>query len=537
MSRLKKKLQTLDKQSLYGFKIGLEKESLRINQSEKISGKRHPKALGSPLTHPYITTDYAEALLELITPPCNSSAATLDFLSATETYVYHHLNKEFLWNTSMPCSLNNDDDIIIAQYGESNIGKMKTIYRRGLGHRYGKMMQVIAGVHFNFSFPQQLWLDLLHQSQSNLSVQNYINQSYMDMTRNIQRYGWLVIYLFGASPAISKTFVKGLPNSLQKLDKDSFYEPYATSLRMGDIGYTNSREGKSGIHIGYNSLEEYISSMRNATSQQCLKYEKIGVKKQGTYQQLNANILQIENEHYSTVRPKQVLHDLEKPIHALQTRGIEYIELRSLDINPYSPTGLTLHQLHFLEVFMCFCLFKNSPLTTAMETQEINYNQCRVAHQGRKPGLKIQHFGDPILLQEYAGNLFNDLQQVAEKLDQTYACSRYSDAVQAHQKMISNPALTPSARILAEMHEHRESFIEFSLRKSYQQRDHYLKKQMDIRHFEKFEQLSQTSLQQQKTLEKKDISDFEQFLKQYQAGKKKPCKHSIKQQEHNTMLV
>ena len=537
MSKLKEKLSALDVKSLGGLKIGLEKESLRVNKNGYLSTQPHPRALGAPLTHPYITTDYAEALLELITPPCHSSSEALSFLSETESFVHQHLNDEKLWATSMPCSLRSEDDIKIAHYGHSNIGKMKNIYRKGLGFRYGKPMQIIAGVHFNFSFSKQLWFDLHQQCQSKHSIQDYINQSYMDMTRNIQRYGWLVIYLFGASPAVCKTFVNGVSNKLLKFDKDSYYKPYATSLRMGDIGYTNNKEGKSGIHIDYNSLEEYISSMSKAINQPCLEYEKIGVKKQGIYQQLNSNILQIENEHYSTVRPKQVLYDLEKPINALQARGIEYIELRSLDINPFSPTGLSLHQLNFLEVFMSFCLFENSPATTALEAQEINYNQCWVAHHGRRPDLKIQHLGEAILLQEHADNLFHDLHKVAEKLDQTFHCSRYSDAVLEHQKMIKNPALTPSARILAEMHDKKESFIEFSLKKSYQHRDYYLKKEINVQHFKKFNHLSLSSLQQQENLEKKDIVDFEQFLKQHQAIQRKPYKHNIQQQERNSILV
>jgi len=517
-SSFNEKLDRFDSEKLFGLKIGLEKESLRVKENGRISDQAHPQALGSPLTHPYITTDYAEALLELITPPCESSAETLDFLATTEAFVYHHLNHEKLWTTSMPCALNGEDDIQIARYGSSNIGQMKTIYRRGLGHRYGKLMQVIAGVHFNFSFPEPFWRTLhqLDKNAEHLSLRNFKDQSYMDMIRNIQRYGWLVIYLFGASPAISKTFLKGMPGSLSKLDQDSYYEPYATSLRMGDIGYTNSKEGKSGIHIGYNSLAEYLATMRQAINCPSKEYARIGIRKNGRYQQLNTNILQIENEHYSTVRPKQILNTLEKPVDALEQRGIEYIELRSLDINPFCPTGLTLQQLHFLEVFMSFCLFKDSPTMSPDENKELNLNQLLVAHQGRQPGLELHRSGRLVLLKDLAKQIFEQLTAMAGKMDQTYACERYSQAVRAHYDMIENPDLTPSAQVLGEMREKQESFMAFTLRKSCQHRDFYLSHKMDSEKFRFYNQISRESLLQQQSIEEQEVIDFEKFMDAYQ---------------------
>ncbi|MCG8426389.1 MAG: glutamate--cysteine ligase, partial [Chromatiales bacterium] len=215
---------------------GVEKECLRVSPDGSIAPSPHPQSLGSALTHPYITTDYSEALIEFITPPFVDSADALSFLCDTQKFVYQNLGPETLWATSMPCVLEGGANIPLAQYGSSNAGTMKTVYRRGLGHRYGRVMQVIAGVHFNFSFNTALWpiyQELLGDQQPSRA---FIDASYMGLTRNLQRYGWLIPYLFGASPAVCKSFLAGKPTRLESFDESTYYEPYATSLRMGDIG-------------------------------------------------------------------------------------------------------------------------------------------------------------------------------------------------------------------------------------------------------------------------------------------------------------
>jgi len=514
MSDFKLNVNNIDPHLFSGMKIGLEKEALRVEQAGYISRQEHPRSLGAPLTHPYITTDYAEALLELVTPPRNSSAKVLEHLEFTQSYVYRHLGHEMLWTTSMPCALESEDDIKLAQYGHSNMGQLKHIYRRGLGHRYGKLMQIIAGIHFNFSFSLPLWQNLHGCSRSAKTLRQFRDQSYMDTIRNIQRYGWLIIYLFGASPAISKSFLGGVPGSLKKLDFDSFFEPYATSLRMGDIGYTNSKEGKSGFRISYSNIQEYLSSMRRAITTPCSEYEKLGVYKKGEYQQLNCNILQIENEHYSSVRPKQLLQGLEKPVDALQDRGIEYIELRSLDINPYFPSGINLQQMNFLEVFMNFCLLNNSADISLQEQHEINLNQSIVAHRGRKPGLKLQRQGQVLSLKEWGKQIFESLQVVAEQLDLAFACQRYSNAVKQQLKVVEDPNLTPSAKILMEMLEKKESFMAFSLRKSQQHREYFLNLELAEKNKAYLSQIAKESIRKQ-TIEEKDSQSFREFLEQY----------------------
>ena len=344
--------------------FGLEKESLRVAEDGKISQLPHPPRLGSALTHPYITTDYSEALLELITPPLTPGSAALDFLRDIHQFVYQTVDNEMLWASSMPCIVTGEASIPIAQYGSSNPGVMKTVYRKGLAYRYGKMMQVIAGVHYNFSYSPAFWQRFAEIDGVATVDQSYINQQYFAMIRNLQRYGWIVAYLFGASPAVCRSFIDGPNVGLEEYDPYTYYQPYATSLRLGDIGYQNHKEGESGVKANYDSIDTYVNSLRCAINTPYDKYAKFGVKVDGEYRQLNANILQIENEYYSSVRPKQVTQSREEgALSALDKRGVKYVELRSLDLNVFEPSGISQTQTYFLEVFCLFCLFHYSPVS------------------------------------------------------------------------------------------------------------------------------------------------------------------------------
>jgi glutamate--cysteine ligase len=279
---------------LQGGRKGVEKESLRVTPEGAIAQTPHPLALGSALTNEHITTDYSEALIELVTPAFTHSWELLQYLLDLHQFVYRHLGEELLWATSMPCAIEHDEDIPIAQYGSSHIGRMKTIYRNGLGLRYGRMMQAISGVHFNYSFPQDFWDALAHINQSKLPRADFISEQYFGVLRNYRRFGWLVLYLFGTSPAVSKGFFGGREITLPALDADTVYEPYGTSLRMSDIGYRNKNQAT--VSVSVNSLGDYVRDLSTAISTPYPPYQKLGVKVGGEYLQLNANILQIENE-------------------------------------------------------------------------------------------------------------------------------------------------------------------------------------------------------------------------------------------------
>lgn len=498
---------------------GLEKESLRVSPDGSIAHTPHPKALGSALTHPYITTDYSEALTELITPPFQKAGEALDFLLDTHKFVYDHLDDEILWGTSMPCVLAGGENIPIARYGSSNQGIMKSVYRRGLGHRYGRTMQVIAGVHYNYSVQEAFWPVYQALETDRRPLRAFVDSTYLGLTRNLQRYGWLIPYLFGASPAVCKSFLGGKPTDLESFDANTYYEPFATSLRMGDIGYTNSKEKGIGIKASYDSLEAYIDSLARAIDTPCPIWEKIGVVVEGRYEQLNSNILQIENEYYSTVRPKQLLEGMEKPVLALKQRGVRYIELRSLDVNAYHPLGVSEEQLHFLEAFMLFCLLQDSPPINVQEQREIDQNLGGVAHRGRDPSLYLMRQGREIRLRQWARELCQAIAVICELLDENDPDHPYSDALRVQRERIEDPDRTPSAMMLAEMRREGEGFYHFAKRLSLQHNSYFGDLRQSPERVDFFRKQAELSLKRQAVVEAEPQPPFDQFLEAYFAQK------------------
>lgn len=502
-------------EALAASKIGLEKESLRVSPEGGISQTPHPAAWGSPLTHPQITTDFSEALAELVTPPCDSIAEALQSLDDIQTFVYRNLENEILWATSMPCVVAGETSIPLAQYGSSNAAQMKTAYRRGLGLRYGRAMQVIAGVHFNYSYSESFWQQYQKLLGNSDDLQAFISDQYMGLIRNLLRYGWLVPYLFGASPAICKSFLNGKPTILQAFNSNTCFQPYATSLRMGDIGYQNNKEEMTGIKACYDSLDAYIESMRCAITTPYSGYEEIGVKVNGEYRQLNANILQIENEYYSTVRPKQILQGDEKPSTALQKRGVAYVELRSLDVNAFDPHGINSEQMFFLEVFMLFCLLQASPPLSQSEITAIDENLLLVAHQGRMPGLDLWRGEEKISLQDWASELCHRMTAVAGLLDRANYCENYFSSVKSQIGSVFDSDLTPSARMLAEMEQHGEGFFHHAQRMSKQHDRYFRNHPFAEEKIQFFENMARASLAKQQQIEKDDSITFDEYLENY----------------------
>jgi len=495
--------------------IGLEKESLRVAPAGGIAVTPHPSVLGSPLTHPYITTDYSEALLEFITPPITGIEDALGFLRDAHKFVYQRMGEEILWATSMPCILAGPESIPIAQYGSSNAGTMKTVYRRGLGHRYGRLMQVIAGVHFNYSLPEAFWIAYQGLEGDTGQLQDFVSASYFALIRNLQRVGWLVPYLFGASPAVCQSFMGGKPTTLPRFDESTYYQPYATSLRMGDIGYQNSKELGTGVKACYDDLDAYVTSLAHAIETPCPEYEKIGVVVNGEYEQLNANILQIENEYYSSVRPKQIPNENEKPGLALKGRGVRYIELRSLDVNAFHPLGIDANQLHFLEALMLFCLFAQSPPIGLHERREIDRNQGGAAHRGRDPRLYLERNGREIKLTHWARQICTSMQGLCEVLDGGGPNGPYTASLRHQRELIDDPESTPSARMLCEMRDRGEGFYNFAKRMSLRHREYFEGFELDIDREQFFLEQAALSWQRQREIEAADDVNFDDYLQRY----------------------
>ncbi len=498
--------------ALSGGLRGVEKESLRITTSGGLSQQPHPYCLGSKLTHAEITTDYSEALLELITEPMQSAEAVCQRLHDIHTFVYHCLGDELLWATSMPCAVEDEQAIPIADYGPSNIGMMKHVYRRGLAWRYGRVMQAIAGVHFNYSVPMESWPQLYRLAGATGELEDFISDSYFGLIRNFQRIGWLIPYLFGASPAICKSFTAGEAHGFEEFDAGTFYLPHATALRMSDIGYKNAHQGRLGI--SYNSLNEYVEGLTRAIETPEPEYEQFGVVVDGEYRQLNSNVLQIENEYYSFIRPKQLAESGEKPTLALKRRGVRYVEVRALDVAVHEPIGISVQQIQFVEALLLYCLLSPSDAIDESDRLEIERNQTAVALAGRDPELMLARKGEAVRLRDWGRELLAAMQPLCQWLDQS-GSGGYVDALLMQMAKIEDAELTPSAQILADMSFRNESFYQYALRRSREWANYFADQELSDEVMAKFRQSASESHARQAELEAQPQKPFAEFLGDY----------------------
>ena len=489
---------------------GIEKESLRVTPSGALAGTPHPVGLGSPLTHPHITTDFSEAQPELITGVHDSATACLAELTDIHRFVHGHLDDELLWASSMPCILEDDAAIPVGRYGGSNVGRTKTIYRVGLGHRYGRLMQTISGVHYNFSLPPSLW-PAVAAARGDAFDSAAPTRGYFALIRNFRRRAWLLAYLFGASPAVCKSFVRRRPHTLESFDEGSLYLPHATSLRMGPLGYQSAAQ--SSLHVSYNSLEAYGETMRDALTHPYPAYEAIGLKDgDGNYLQLGTALLQIENEFYGAIRPKRRARPGERPIQALNARGVEYVEVRCLDLDPFAPVGIDVDTMRFMDVFLLSCLLADSPPDSAEESERMLANQLAVVERGRAPELWLEGLRGPRRQTEWAAEILAECEVTAALIDDAVGGEEAARAVAAQQEKVANPAATPSARILAAMQAERTPFFHFAMGQSAQHKRHFLAQPFAAATGERFERLSRESLAEQARVEAADAEPLDAYL-------------------------
>lgn len=511
---------------LAGMQRGIEKESLRMQANGFLAQTDHPEALGSALTHPHITTDYSEALIELITPPFDHPKQALDFLRQLHVVVQQNLPEgETLWPLSMPCMLDRDENNIpLAQYGNSNLGKFKTLYRRGLGVRYGRRMQTIAGLHYNISFPDSLFAawqqhdataDLNQQSQQpqQQSAQDYRSERYFGLIRNFLRLSPLVVYLLGASPSVCACFLSGREHHLQPLVSGTMYLPNATALRMGRLGYQNSAQRQLGIH--YNNMQDYIQGIEKAIRTPYQPFSELGLDDgQGEPLQINDHVLQIENEYYSPIRPKQIPKSGETPAQALKQRGVAYIELRAVDINPYSDIGIDLETACFLEIVALYALLQDSPAIDEDEQSRIDRNLASVVDRGRQAGLSLETSTGEQLFDPWAAHHLQQMQTLAQLLDQADGAQLYQNALALMQTRLADTSLTLSAQVLKDTVEAGGSWRfghALASRYANQQREQTLTpEQQDY-----FGQVAQQSWQAQQQLEQQPAADFSSYLAPY----------------------
>jgi len=494
-----KRLAALPREVLSGLRRGVEKESLRVRPDGALSPVPHPAPLGSALTHSRITTDFSEAQLELITGVHASADACVQELTEIHQVVYRAIGDELLWCASMPCRLPSEDAIPLGRYGSSNIGRMKTVYRMGLSHRYGRRMQTICGIHYNFSLPNHL-----------------SNDAYFGLIRNFRRNSWLLLYLFGASPAVCASFVAGRAHELDRLAGDTLYLPYATSLRMGRLGYTS--DAQSSLAVSYNSLESYATSLEAALTTPYPPYEAIGIRNGDDYRQLATSLLQMENEFYGTIRPKRIIRRGERPLHALRERGVEYVEVRLMDLDPFRPVGIVADTMRFLDVFLLHCLVCDSTPDNPQELAEILGNKQRVASRGREPGLSLTRGGQDIALADWGREVLGECEAIAAALDAANATGAHRAALAAAVAALDDPARTPSARVLEAMaREHDNSYVRFVLAQSRKHRDAIAGLPLAADVGDRFARLAEESWEKQREIEEADSVPFETYRQQYLA--------------------
>jgi len=498
MRGLQERLKALSSARLQGIGRGVEKESLRVTQAGTLATTPHPRALGAALTHPHITTDFSEAQLELITGVHRSAEAAEAELTQVHQAVYRALGDEMMWVGSMPCALPPDDQIPLGQYGTSNVGQSKTVYRMGLGHRYGRRMQTISGIHYNWSLPE------------------VTTAEYFGLIRNFRRRSFLLLYLFGASPAVSRGFADGAPD-LQPLGEDTMFMPYATSLRMGRLGYQS--DAQTSLSVSYNSLDSYAASLSDALVRPYAAYQKLGIRAaDGTYKQLNDSLLQIENEFYGTIRPKRVIFPGERPLHALRERGVEYIEVRCMDLDPFVPAGIAPATMRMIDIFLLHCLLDDSPLDSPNEIAELGRNQQRVAARGREPGLKLERGGVEVLLADWLREILVECAPIAAWLDAHEGTEEHSQALAAARAAVLAPDTLPSTRVLAEMRElHAGSHDRFVRARSLRTRAHMLALDLPAHAAAHMAELAAESLAEQARIEAADTMPFEIYRQQYLA--------------------
>lgn len=499
MNELLARLNDLSPELLRGIRRGIEKESLRAEAGGRLALGPHAAALGSALTHPHITTDFSEAQLELITGIHADVDACLAELTEIHQFVHRTIGEDVLWAGSMPCELPTEQDIPIGVYGSSNVGRAKRVYRIGLGHRYGRRMQMISGIHYNWSLP-------------GLSTADYFA-----LIRNFRRHSFLLLYLFGASPAVCSSFVAGRPHELQLLSPDTMYMPYGTSLRMGRLGYQS--DAQAALAVSYNCLESYAASLHDALTRPYPAYAAFGIRNPGgEYTQLATSLLQIENEFYGTIRPKRVIRPGERPLHALRERGVEYVEVRCMDLNPFLPLGIDATTIRFLDILLLHCLLRDSPPDTPEEIAALGRNQHLVAARGRAPGLVLERGGGEVALTAWGKEILDECGAIACALDGAHGGQHYLDTLEEASAALGDANIVPSARVLARMaSDFGKSHTRFTEAHSLLAKTTLLSIPLAREAETRFREMAARSIEDQRKIEASDTVDFETYRARYLA--------------------
>lgn len=498
------------------FNRGIEREGLRVDPQGNLSRAPHPAAFGSKLTHPSITTDFSEAQLELITPVRTTIADMLELLTETHQIVHRDLGNEVLWAASMPCVLSNDNNIPLAQYGTSNLGRLKTTYRNGLGHRYGRSMQTICAVHYNFSFSDTFWQTLAQCEGGDATDKAWRAGRYFGLMRNFRRLSWLPVYLFGASPAVCNSFVRGREHNLERFDEGSLYARGATSLRCGKLGYQSDTQGKL-IRVCYNSLEDYVGTLADAICTPYEDYVKLGLIDGDEYIQVNDSILQSEAEFYTTIRAKCVPPKGANFLKVLRDTGVEYVEVRLLDVNPYLPLGIDGSEIRFLDMLLLHCLLSNSPALADDECDTATANVQQVVYGGREAETRLNDKGTDRSVAEWGLEVTRALAPIATMLDNLQGGNEHTRSLRAQEDKLNNPQATPSACVLEDMRAQSVPFFRFAMNKAIAHQQYFREVPLAPERIAHYKDIAAQSVAEQKIIEDSDAISFDRYLAELNA--------------------
>lgn len=464
---------------------GIEKENLRVDSLGRYSQNPHPVSLGAAVEHPLITTDFAESLLEVVTLPISGIKGRkrlFQELADVTNFINQSLaqEQEALWAYSMPnlVDLDHVKQVAIADYGTSYTAKFKMIYRHGLSCRYGNAMQMIAGLHYNYSFPQELIAALgsLPQ-QETCDAESLLSSRYMGVVRNFYRMEWIIPLLFGASPACFSASLYDQDDQLRSLDvlnqsnHEVLWSASATSLRLSVVGYHVLEQDD--LNINMNSLQGYIQSLSQALKSENPRFQSYGIKtSSGAYQQLSTGLLQIENEYYSLIRPKSRLDDTGSTLVGLSRSGIEYLEVRGLDLNLFEPLGMAEEDSAFLDLFLMHLLLYPSPPLSFEGMKHAKENLMTVILHGREKDIQLNEKANDMLGCNKASNVFdaahlflNSMQELASVMDQleTSADGIYQRSLALQLDKIEKPEGLPAHQLIKRWKQSGKCFADFIL--------------------------------------------------------------------------
>ena len=485
------------------FNRGIERETLRVTNDGELALTPHPQALGAKLTHPCITTDFCESQLELITPVFQTIKDVLAELTRIHHYVHHTLENELLWPASMPCVLPHESDIPLADYGNSNVAIHKKTYRSGLGIRYGRSMQTISAVHYNFSPDDTVFAQLADHEQA-ADTKGFRSERYFGLMRNFREVSWLPVYLFGASPAVASSFVLPGKHGLSSFGNQTLIKPHATSLRNGNLGYQS--ETQNGLmDMCYNSINNYIRALATGINTPFEPYQRFNANATKILQ-LNGSVIQSEAEFYTTIRAKCMPDPGENFLRALNRKGVDYVEIRLLDLNPFTPIGVDADTLRFMDLLLIHCLFRDSPSHHGERCRAVEQNLQHVVQAGRQriETASLMAPEGSASLASWSEQIIDLLAPWAEKLGGSYTTS-----LENQRSKIRQPALTPSAEMLARMQSGRTSFVEFSTELAQQQhRNMPAPDEITLAQFRDFTEKSLEMLADRESIRERPFSEF-----------------------------